>query len=510
MDAPLPVTEWLPRHAAQRPHQLALKTPAGEWSYAQLHTAAESLAEALAVAGVKPGDAVAHLSWNSATTLLLFFACARLQALFMPLNWRLATPEHQQMLADCTPRVCVAAEPFLQQSEPLRSVFQNSVFVAEGSRSGWLSFDTLIARGGSARLAPWTAAPETPLLICYTSGSTGKPKGVLLSQDALAWNAANSADMHDLRPEDVILTTLPLFHVGGLNIQTTPALAIGATVVLHPKFEVDATFDAIERDGITLTVLVPAQLDMMMASPRWKSADFSRLRAITTGSTIVPERVTAGVHERGIPLLPVYGSTETCPIAVYLKAEEAQRYAGSTGRVARYGEVRVADDLAHPLPQGKVGEILVRGPQVMSGYWHAPEATRAAMSEGWFKSGDLGFLDAEGCLTVVGRKKDMIISGGENIYPAEIENLLATHPDIAEVSVVGRPDARWGELVVAVVVLKAGRQMGMSELHRFLDGRIARFKFPKEVMFLGELPKTALGKVRKDELRRMAAAGVPA
>ncbi|MBI3148137.1 MAG: AMP-binding protein [Betaproteobacteria bacterium] len=510
MNACFPVVDWLPRHASERPEKIALVTPAGAVSYAEFHARVEALAQALVAAGVRPGDAVAQLSWNSESTLLIFFACARLAAIFMPLNWRLAPPEHRDMLADCTPRVCFVAGPFLDQSENLRRDFPRIVFVAEVPRATWLDRDTFLARGANQPLAPPRAAPEAPLLICYTSGSTGKPKGVLLTQDALAWNAVNSADMHALCSQDVILTTLPLFHVGGLNIQTTPALAAGATVVLHPKFEVEATFDALEGQGITLTVLVPAQLDMMMASPRWRGADLSRLRAITTGSTIVPDRVTTGVQARGIPLLPVYGATETCPIAVYLKAADAGRRVGSTGRVAKHGELLVLSDSGAPLAAGQVGEISIRGPQVMQGYWQAPETTKAALVEGWFRTGDLGFCDAEGFVTVVGRKKDMIISGGENIYPAEVENRLAEHPAIAEVSVVGRPDPRWGELVVAVIVPKPGHALILEDVHAFLEGRIARYKFPKEVLILPELPKSALGKVRKDELRRMAEAGVPA
>ncbi|CAG0979438.1 fatty-acyl-CoA synthase [Burkholderiales bacterium] len=505
-----PVVDWLPRQAQARPEHLALMTPEDAITYAELHRRVEALAQALVAAGLRPGEAVAQLSWNSASTLLLFFACARVGAIFMPLNWRLAPPEHRDMLRDCTPRLSFVAGPFLEQSEPLRAQFPETTFVAEAACPGWLDSNAFLARGAGQALPPPTAAPTAPLLICYTSGSTGKPKGVLLSQDALAWNAANSADMHDLCAEDVILTTLPLFHVGGLNIQTTPALAAGATVVLHPKFEVEATFDALEKQGVTLTVLVPAQLDMMMAHPRWKTANFPKLRAITTGSTIVPERVTSGVHARGIPLLPVYGSTETCPIAVYLKADEARNFAGCTGRVARFGELAIRDDLDRPVAQGEVGEICVRGPQVMQGYWRAPETTQAVLREGWFHSGDLGYRDACGYLTVVGRKKDMIISGGENVYPAEIETQLAEHPDIAEVSVVGRPDERWGELVVAVIVPRPGTRLALEELHRYLEGRIARYKFPKEVLVLPELPKTALGKVRKDDLRKLAAAGIPA
>jgi fatty-acyl-CoA synthase len=343
------------------------------------------------------------------------------------------------------------------------------------------------------------------LLICYTSGSTGKPKGVLLSQDALVWNAANCVDMHQLTQEDRILTTLPLFHVGGLNNLTTPALQAGCTVVLHPKFDADACFDAIERERITLTVLVPAQLDMMMASPRWNTADFSSLRMITTGSTIVPARVTDAVHARGVPLVQIYGSTETCPIAVCIKAKDAMRKPGSTGKAAAHCEMRIVDDAGKDVAPGATGEILVRGPNLMTGYWNAPRETAAALVDGWFHSGDMGHLDAEGYLYVDGRRKEMIISGGENIYPAEIENVLAECPDIAEASVIGRPDERWGEVVVAVVAPKAGRTLTPAAVLQLLEGRIARFKHPKQVVFVGELPKTALGKIRKEDVRQMVA-----
>ena len=328
---------------------------------------------------------------------------------------------------------------------------------------------------------------------------------MLLSQGALAWNAANCADMHELTPQDRILTTLPLFHVGGLNNLTTPALKAGCTVVLHPKFDAEACFDAIELERITLTVLVPAQLDMMMASPRWQSADFSSLRMITTGSTIVPARIIDAVHARGVPLVQIYGSTETCPIAACLKAVDAERKAGSTGKAAAHCELRIVDDSGKEVAQSAIGEILVRGPNLMNGYWNAPQETAAALIDGWFHSGDMGHLDAEGYLYVDGRRKEMIISGGENIYPAEIENVLAECKDIAEASVVGRPDERWGEIVVAVVAPKSGHTLTPASVLQLLEGRIARYKHPKQVVFVGELPKTALGKVRKEDVRQMVA-----
>jgi fatty-acyl-CoA synthase len=267
------------------------------------------------------------------------------------------------------------------------------------------------------------------------------------------------------------------------------------------------TFDTLETEGITLTVLVPAQLDMMMANRRWSSADFSKLRMITTGSTIVPRHVIHAVHEKGVPLVQVYGSTETCPIAVYLKADEAMRKVGSTGRVGKHCQLRLVDGDGNDVAPGETGEIWIKGDNVMSGYWQAPQATAAVLVDGWYHSGDMGHQDEEGYLYVDGRSKEMIISGGENIYPAEIENLLIESPDIAEASVIGRPDARWGEIVVAVVVPKADHAISSEQVLQLLEGRIARFKHPKEVVVVDQLPKTALGKVRKEDVRKLVAHG---
>ncbi|MCE9570205.1 MAG: long-chain fatty acid--CoA ligase [Rhodocyclales bacterium] len=509
------LSAWIDRNAGLTPGKTAVRFQGHDVSYAALAAMVEQLAAALAASTVRRGDCVAFLGFNSPEMLALLFACARLGALFMPLNWRLAGPEHQQMLQDCPPKILIVEAAFVAQTDALKEVplgdgirttLDGIELVASGpSADGWTSWDEFLGR--ATGIAPRDAdiGEDTPLLICYTSGSTGKPKGVLLTQRALSCNAANSVDMHDLGTDDVILNTLPLFHVGGLNNLTTPALQAGCTVVLHPKFDADATFDAIEHEGITLTVLVPAQLDMMMANRRWPGADFSGLRMITTGSTIVPRHVIHAVHAKGVPLAQVYGSTETCPIAVYLKAGDAMRKAGSTGRVAVRCQLRLVDIDGIDVKPGVTGEILVKGDNVMTGYWNAPHATAGVLVDGWFRTGDMGHLDEEGYLYVDGRSKDMIISGGENIYPAEIENLLIECPDIAEVSVIGRPDERWGEIVVAVVVPKPGRGLSGAQVLTLLEGRIARFKQPKEVVIVEALPKTALGKIRKEDVRKMVA-----
>ncbi len=498
------VSEWIDRHAGLTPDKTAIGFSGRDVSYAELADRIERLAASLAASGVRRGSCVAYLGLNSPEMLALLFASARIGALFMPLNWRLAGPEHMQMLEDCPPSLLFVEAPYVAQTNAFRGALGAMTLISFGpATDGWISYADFCRRAnGPAPIDP-SVDESTPLLICYTSGSTGKPKGVVLTQRALICNAANSADMHELTANDVILTTLPLFHVGGLNNQTTPALQAGCTVVLHPKFDVDATFDAIESGRITLTVLVPAQLDMMMAHRRWASADFSGLRMITTGSTIVPMHVIHAVHAKGVPLVQVYGSTETCPIAVYLKAADAQRKVGSTGKAAAHCRLRIVDSRGADVEPGATGEILVHGDNVMIGYWNAPQATAATLIDGWFHSGDMGHQDDEGYLYVDGRSKEMIISGGENIYPAEIENLLIESPDIAEASVIGRPDERWGEIVVAVVVPRADSMLTGEQVLKLLEGRIARYKHPKEVVLVNQLPKTALGKIRKEAVRQM-------
>ncbi|MDA8257528.1 MAG: long-chain fatty acid--CoA ligase [Betaproteobacteria bacterium] len=500
------VSDWIDHNAGLRPDKAAIRFPGRDLSYAALAALVERLAAALAASGVKRHDCVAYLGFNSPEMLALLFASARLGAMFMPLNWRLAAPEHRQMLEDCPPALLFVEPQYVAQTDAFRNALGAMTLVSFGTAGpGWISWANFCARaGGPAPRDPEVGADD-PLLICYTSGSTGKPKGVLLTQRALECNAANSADMHEMTANDVILTTLPLFHVGGLNNQTTPALQAGCTVVLHPKFDPDATFDAIEQDGITLTVLVPAQLDMMMAHRRWAGADFSSLRMITTGSTIVPRRVIHAVHAKGVPLVQVYGSTETCPIAVYLKAPDARRKVGSTGKAAAHCQLRIVDNQGADVKSGTTGEIVVKGDNVMIGYWKAPKITANVLVDGWFHTGDMGHQDDEGYLFVDGRSKEMIISGGENIYPAEIENLLIECPDIAEASVIGRPDERWGEIVVAVVVPRADRHFTGEQVLNLLEGRIARYKHPKEVIVVEALPKTALGKIRKEDVRQMVA-----
>ena len=515
------IGQWVHAAAARQGDKRALRAGDGDIDYAALARLVDGVEGALVAAGVGPGAreseraVVAWLGTNSAAMLATLFACARRGVIFMPLNWRLAPPEHRAQLAAVAPALFIIDGEFVaacheQQVAPPAT---RCIARSTAAPAGWTGWEAFLAggRAGANRQSKHAAAtpdPEAPVLLCFTSGATGTPKGALLSARALAANADAADDMHGLVAGDHVLTTLPLFHVGGLNIQTLPALRRGCTVTLHAKFDAEATFDALERDGITLTVLVPAQLEVLLAHARWANAAFNHLRSISTGSTIVPRRLIDAVHARGVPLIQVWGATETGPVVCCLHADEAHARAGSAGRAAVGAELRIADAAGNTLPNGAggtSGEVLVRAPQLMSGYWRDAAGTAQALAGGWFRSGDAGHLDADGYLWIDGRLKDMIICGGENVSPAEVEAVLLECPEVAEAAVVGRPDARWGEAVVAFVVPKEGTRPDSAQLLERFAGRLARFKHPRELIFVETLPRTALGKVQKDALRQLVA-----
>ncbi|HUC68395.1 MAG TPA: AMP-binding protein [Stellaceae bacterium] len=489
------LSSWLERRADFTPDRSAIHFEGSDYSWAALARQMRQLAGALAAQGIGRGDPIAHLGYNSPLFLVLLFACARLGAMLVPLNWRLAAPEHRVVIADAEPKLLVHDAGFAQAAARLGA-------------ARTLSLDALAAAlpAASEREADPAASYALPLLIVYTSGTTGRPKGAVLTQEALLWNAVNSTVMHDLTSADHVLTTLPMFHVGGLNIQTLPALHAGASVTLHPRFDADATLTAIAERRPSLAVLVPAQLAALIAHPAWAQTDLSCLRAITTGSSIVPTPLIEAIHARGVPVIQVYGSTETAPIAIYQTPRDAFLSVGSCGKPALHCAARIVDGEGRDVPRGARGEILVRGPNVMSFYWRNPEASAAALRDGWFHTGDIGHVDERGYYFIDERKHDVIIAGGENIYPAEVEAILLAEPRIAEAAVVARPDPRWGEVPVAVIVLRPGAAMAAAEVLALFHEKIARFKQPRDVVFAAALPKNALGKVLRYELRRQVAA----
>jgi fatty-acyl-CoA synthase len=494
------------RNAAFAPDKPALHFESATLSYAELAARIEKTARALkSELGVSRGDRIAILSLNRPDYLVLLYACARLGAMLVPLNWRLAVAEQLFILSDAAAKVLVlekafaAVLPAIQANMPETSVVGLDFTPPRG-----VGFDALLMRGRGDGRNPHGDL-SSPLLIVYTSGTTGRPKGAVLRQEALLWNGVMSQHMHGLTSDDHVLTVLPFFHVGGLNIQTTPALQHGATVTIHSRFAPDTALACFERDRPTLTVLVPATIQAVTDHPAWATTDLSSLKAISTGSTVVPPHLIGRFIARGVPVLQVYGSTETCPIAVYTRLGGDLSREGSTGLPGLCCEAAILDDAGNELPPETPGEIAVRGPNVFVEYWGNEEATREALHDGWYRSGDIGRRDAEGYFWVHDRKKNLIISGGENIYPAEVERVLLEHADVAECGVIGRPDPRWDEVPIAYVIRRKGCSVDAEGLKAHIQLQLARFKVPREIVFVEDLPRTALGKVQHFMLKQIDA-----
>lgn len=495
------IADWIDRHAAQRPEAPAIRFRDVVTSYGRLAALVDGTAAWLHERyGIGRGDRVAWLGTNAPDMLLLLFAAAKLRAVLVPLNWRLAPPELRYVMADCRPRLLVVQPAFAGDvgaivPDPAACAVQVSD-PAAGGLAAVLSDATGMPDGGGA---------DDPLLIVYTSGTTGRPKGAVLTQGAIAANAGNALAMQAITAADHVLTVLPMFHVGGLNIQTTPALRAGACVTLHERFDPGAALAAIAGERPSLTVLVPATLRAMIGHPGWAATDLSSLRAVATGSSDVPVELMTAFRDRGVPVIQVYGATETAPVAVFQTVADPRSELGAIGRPAPGCAVRLVDPEGREVPDGEVGEIEVRGASVTTGYWNDPAATAAAFRDGWFRTGDLAMRDGNGAYWFRDRLKNVIISGGENVYPAELERVLRGIDGIAEAAVVGRPDARWGEVPVAVVVPAPGAALERAVVLAAFDGRLARYKHPKDVVFADELPRNALGKVRVELVKAMAA-----
>ncbi|MCS6925527.1 MAG: long-chain fatty acid--CoA ligase [Candidatus Binatia bacterium] len=485
----------LARRADFTPHKVALGFEGRCWSYAEFCSRIERAAAVLSDLGLAPGERIAVLAQNLPATLEVLFACARLGAVLVPLNWRLAVPEHRYILHNCTPTILAADS--LHRSVLARAAdgMRATLLALEGEGEGqWLSYEQLVR---TASPAPPAGSFTDPVALLYTSGTTGNPKGAILTQSNLVWNAHNAYAMHEMTSADVVLTTLPLFHTGGLNIQTVPALLAGASVYLQRKFDPDETLTAIATVRPTLTLLVPTQMQILLAHPQWPHTDLTSLRLVGTGSSLVPEVLIRGFAARGLSVVQVYGATETGPISIYLTAAYAHSKIGSTGKPAPYCEVRIVDATGRDVPAGVQGEIWVRGPAVSPGYWGEPPRG----PEAWFATGDVGHRDSEGFYYIDDRIKDMIISGGENISPAQVENVLYDHPAVAEAAVIGIPDPQWIEIPIAIVVRRDA--VDAETLIAHCRARLAHFKAPRAVFFVDSLPRNAMGKVQKFKLREM-------
>ena len=473
------------RQARSRPGASALHFEGGDLSYGELARDCERLAGQLWHRwGVREGDRLAWLGANHPGQLMLLFALARIGAILLPLNFRLTPAELDALLADCGARHLVYGPGWADVAQGLGSATQ----LVLHSASELLSEP-------AAQPAPELGRPSSPVLLVYTSGTTSQAKAAVHTQANLLANMAIASKVQEMTSRDVVATMLPLFHVGGLCIQTLPALHVGASVILHSRFAAGAALDCFQRQRPALTLQVPATMKALLEHPQWGATDLSSLRAVWAGSSLLPKPLVEAFHARGVPVCNVYGATETGPFSIALPAAHARSHVGSCGWPAPGVEVRLEGQA-----QG-VGELLIRGPNVIGRYW--PQLP-ACDGQGWFHSGDLAIQAPDGSFTIVGRAKDLIISGGENIHPAEVESALSEHPSVAECAVFGVPDPEWGEAVAAAIVVAPGCTLSEPELRAHLAGRIARFKHPRRWLWLSSLPKTALGKVQRALLAQLA------
>lgn len=496
---------WLTKHAEQHPQRVALVTPQKAFSYAELNREANRAAHALSALGLRAGDRIGVLCMNYPEFLALLFGAGKIGVVVVTLNYRLTAPELAFPISDSNVRVLfVGSEQtaMIPQLQELTRV--EKIFALEGDApAGCETYVSLVANQSDAEPAE-PISWDAPLLTVYTSGTTGKPKGAVLTHANQFWNAMNDILALGLTANDITLTVLPLVHVGGIGLFTLPTLLMGGRVVMPRKFDAESAIELIERERVTIMMGVPAVWGALLASPRFAAADFSSVRFFYNGGDRCPLQVVRAFRARGLPFAGGYGLTETSPTATMMEAEDAERGTqrlGFIGKPAFFTEARVVNSDRQDVPRGEAGELWLRGPNVFGGYWNRPEANVESFVDGWFRTGDLVEQDADGFLYVVGRLKEMFKSGGLNVYPAEIENLLEQHPAVREACVIGVPDAKWNEVGRAVVALKPGAKATEADLVAWCEGKLAHFKMPKSFVFVEALPRNTLGKINRAEVK---------
>jgi len=515
------VGNWIGRRAQLTPDKVALiDTLNGQrrityraW-HASVNRTARYLQEEL---GVERGDRVAVLAHNCVEYLDIWFAAGRIGAILQNLNWRLTPRELEELIVDGAPVALIYGSTFTAQVDALRDKLpsvEHVVALGDRAEARANGGDRLFAEREAFSPAPLPTIDldwNDPWVICYTGGTTGTPKGAVLTHKAITANAVNTVVSWGLTPDDVAILNAPLFHTGGLNVFTAPLVYNGGTSIVCEGFDPDQVFDLIAGGEVTLFFGVPTMFIVLQEHDRWEEADFSPLKLVISGGAPCPMPVFERFWARGVDFKTGYGLTEAGPNTFWLPPQDVQRKPGAVGFPLFHIDVRVvredgadsadgADGALRECGPDEAGELIIRGPHVCDGYWNNPEATAQAIRDGWLHTGDLATRDEEGYYTIVGRLKDMIISGGENIYPAEVESVLHGHADVAEAALIGVPHERWGEVGRAIVVLSPGAALGEEELQAFCRERLARYKVPKSVVFIDAMPTTGAGKIDKKAL----------
>ncbi len=505
------VGDYLGRRALYTPDQLAVvdagKVPHRTFTYSELNNRANRLANWLRDgAGIRQGDRVAILAYNGVEYLDAFFACGKLGAILVALNWRLHWRELQQLIGKTEPKVMIYSDEFKDvigqitiENTPIHHLLHIEGKGLPNSRYYEKTLSDSIFRP----VVTESVTEEDIACLIFTGGTTGLPKAAQISHRMIGWNTLNTI-IHDLQHGDVTVNTFPLFHTGGLLVYTTPLLILGGTVVLTRKFEAEQILSLLEEYSATVYAAVPTMYQMMTTAPNWEEADLSNLRFCTSGGAPLPVYLVEKFQtEKGVQFKQGFGMTEFGPGVFALAQEDAVRKAGSIGRPNFFVDAQIVDEFNHPVPPGQVGELVLRGPSMCSGYFNDAEASASVVDEeNWFHTGDLAVMDDQQYFTIVDRKKDMFISGGENIYPTEIEHVLYKHPAVEMCAVVGMPDPKWGELGKAFVVVKTDQQVTKEELMAHMQHFLAGYKVPHTIEFRESLPISAAGKILKRELMK--------
>ncbi len=495
-------SDWIAHHARTRPEKVAsVDLGTGrEFTYAEMDDRCSRLATVLSEThGVGFGDRVAVLANNNTNFFEVQFACWKLGAIFTPLNWRLALPELEFILGDCRPSLMIVDEGFAQMGAQLLdaglvpSVINWDV---EGEYEG-------ASASATPKLGGAECTHDTPITIMYTSGTTGRPKGCIITHGMVFFNAINLVEFCMVGVETTCLTVLPLFHTAGLNVFANPAYHFGGTNIVMRDFDPGKCLELLgDADvGITHFMGVPTNYLFISQHPSFESATFPTVKSAALGGAPSPLPLLEAWGAKGLPLQQAFGMTETSPLSTALKPEDAMVKIGSAGLPAMHTEVRVVDEDGNDVSPGEIGEIWTRGPNVTPGYWEYPEANEESFVDGYLKTGDAARVDDEGYIYIVDRWKDMYISGGENVYPAEVETVLYQLDQVSEAAIIGVPDDRWGEVGRAIIILKPGVQLDEATVLAHCSERLAKFKVPTSAVFVDEIPHNATGKVLKRELR---------
>jgi fatty-acyl-CoA synthase len=491
--------QLLSQRAMLSPEQEALVTPDGRWTFQQLNQRVSRLAGYLSTQGVSEGDHIAVLAKNGELLCSALFAAARLGATLVVLNWRLQTEELEFILGDSSPTALLFEEDFTQGVELLSASRPRLLLVGTGNQSIGADYECIVRLNHSLpRIQDHVSGH--PAVIMYTSGTTGHPKGAMLSHRAVIASSQGASCTLAWNQDHRFLLIAPMSHIGGLSPLITNVLK-GCTTILLPDFDPVQVWQTITQEKVTSLMTVPVMLQALLAVAQKMPVDTSSLVWVTCGASAVPLQLIDACLAAGISIQQVYGATEFCGAISFWLPEMGLDKAESQGKMLIGGEAKIVDlDTVATLGSGQRGEIWCRGPMMFDGYWRNPEATKSALQDGWYRTGDVGYLDEEGAIYVVDRCKDMIISGGENIYPAELEAVIRTLPEVAEVAVVGRPDERWGEVPVAFVVARDGVALTREAVIQVCRDKLASYKAVKEVHFIEALPRSAVGKVLKRQL----------